>query len=327
MKLFQLTVFAVLVSFAMRTTSFVLSFDNSAQISISVPLTQPFLRTATPGVHILADGNYGGGFRLNRGGTAANPLVLRAEHPGKCIIIGGIEGMRLQGSSYVVLDGLTFTGAHIGLRATDGANVKIMNCHFFANATTGILAGSLVDSEISDCQSDHNVAEHGIYLGAGCAGVKLLHNTCTDNGKSGIQVNGAGPQGPNHDIVIDGNTITHNGITMQAAAINLLTVWNIRVSNNVLVNNLANGIAVSYSPALVASGKSIPAVSFLGNKVTDCGWRDVTGGGTMSYSGNAFGVAGVRAVIDPSSPKAGFIDGGGNTVATDVVAVQLGARK
>jgi hypothetical protein len=288
----------------------------AATAQTAVPLTQPFLRTVQPGVHLIADGNYGGGFRLSRGGTQANPLVLRAEHPGNVVITGGVQAFRVEGAHWVTLDGFTFTQANIGLRITGSNHGTISHCRSFGNATSGILTGSSSILTITYTQADHNVAEHGIYIGES-RGVIIDHCVATDNGKAGIQLNGAGPGGPVADVVISNNEIARNGQTRQAAAVNLLDVWGVVVIGNTFSDNLTNGITVSYSPARTIGGKTVRAVAIIGNTISfqpGQGWRVFAGGGSGSYDHNIITYTRTSQIVDPSSPAGVFADGGGNVI-------------
>ncbi len=77
---------------------------------------------AQPGdVLLLADGSYSG-FTFTSDGTAAAPIVIRAENAGKAVFAGDV---RLDGRKYVYLEGLTINGK---IKFNDSESLAVTGC-------------------------------------------------------------------------------------------------------------------------------------------------------------------------------------------------------
>lgn len=85
------------------------------------------LAAASPGDCVmLADGDYDGG-RFGLAGTAARPIVVRAEHRGRAVLTEG--SFELSGSRYVVIEGLLWTSRGT-LKLTDCQHCRVTRLRF-----------------------------------------------------------------------------------------------------------------------------------------------------------------------------------------------------
>ncbi|MCR5464808.1 MAG: right-handed parallel beta-helix repeat-containing protein [Bacteroidales bacterium] len=119
---------------------------------------KPYFTDVAPGGEIiLPDGVYNAGtfyIGRNQSGVADNPIILRAEHPGKVILDGSssqdkLPAMILHGS-YWILDGLVFRNApSCGLFICGSDNI-VRNCEAYGNGDTGFLICSFPGSPEKD---------------------------------------------------------------------------------------------------------------------------------------------------------------------------------
>lgn len=206
---------------------------------------------------LAADGDYPGGITQTRDGTAGAPITFRAVNPGKAVVRGDQTSNRdaiyLNESHYVVLDGLFVRNAiRAGLRISLTNGVVVRRCTFANNGTWGIFTDYDNDSllEYNECYGSGR--EHGIYVSNGGDRPIVRFNKIHDNYASGIQINadpdfvdpslGARADGITVNAVVEGNVVYNNG-TAGGAAINLASVRNSRIVNNLLYNNKAGGIS------------------------------------------------------------------------------------
>lgn len=214
---------------------------------------------------VLADGTYPGGIVCRTSGREGAPVTITAEHAGGAVIRGGIIGLLIDNADWVTLDGIAVKGAASrGVRVLVSHHLTVRNCTFADNGIEGIITGFCNDVllENNECYGNgRGYADypphkgHGIYVS--CSGDRpvIRNNRCHDNGGCGIQVN-ANPRelGSNRGIRCDGiisnaviqdNVLYRNGRGPDGggAGINMQSVRNSLIYNNLLYHNYAGGIA------------------------------------------------------------------------------------
>lgn len=218
--------------------------------------TAPF-RTLQKAVSAIRDGDT---IVLTAGTYTAGAYITRRN-----ITVRGVGEVTLDGSgasrddglSFFQTSGITIEGIRIrnarrkGLFITLSQGVTVRNCEFVNNTKDGFLTGNVSDVLVENCLFQNN-GYHGLYLSQSGDRYRVIRNTFTGNAAAGIQINaiqsGANASDPasdgrSRDCVIEGNTITGCG-SLGGAALNMMGVQDSLIVNNLLVNNLAGGIAM-----------------------------------------------------------------------------------
>ena len=211
---------------------------------------------------IVLAGTYQG-FRPRNSGTAQAPVRFLAQ-PGVIVTTPGplnsnLDNIWVRDVDYVVIDGFTASGAPRAGIAVQGepdanaAGVVIRHCTCDHNGRWGIFTGFARDLIIEGNETSYSASEHGIYVSNSGDRPTVRRNHAHHNNASGIQLNadpaemGTDPNDPQGDGIIVGallelNVIHDNGVA-GGAAINLASVRNSLIRNNLLYNNHATGIA------------------------------------------------------------------------------------
>lgn len=214
----------------------------------------------TPGdTLLLEDGEYPGGIKIDRSGTAGHPITYAAVHPGRATIhadrnAAAKDGILIKRADYVVIDGLVVHDAsRAGIRLERCGNAVIRRCRCVQNSRVGIVAVFSDDLLVEYNECAYSGVTHGIFVSASGDRPVIRFNSCHDNARAGIQVMGDSgqlkpDQGKRGDgmidgAVIEGNVIYGNG-SEGASAINLSGVRDGRIVNNLIFHNLAGGIAL-----------------------------------------------------------------------------------
>lgn len=240
---------------------------------------QPANKTLKPGDTLLiADGQYPGNIRQTVSGQPGKPITFKSINPGKAIIRGDVgnapDAFVVYQANWIVIDGLALQGSvRNGLYVATSDNVVVRNCIARNNGVTGILTGFCDDVLIENNECAFNREQHGVYIS--CAGDRPIvrHNVLHDNGRCGVQLNGDGKSsrpgmGSRYDGIIsnadvEDNVIYNNGPN-GGAAINLASVRNSLISNNLIFNNVSGGIALfndNIKPAVQWGSKNNMIVS------------------------------------------------------------------
>jgi parallel beta-helix repeat protein len=195
------------------------------------------------------------GFYLEASGTAASPIEFVAQ-PGAIITQRNAttpDGINLEGSSHVVIDGFAVTGMpRAGVRSVLGDFVTIRNVHAYNNTRWGIFTGFDDDLLIENNETSGSAIEHGIYVSNSGDRPVLRGNKSYNNRGSGIHMNGDLSEGG--DGIISNALVTGNWIYGNAAfsgstygggsGINMDGVQDSRIENNLLYDNHASGISL-----------------------------------------------------------------------------------
>ena len=198
---------------------------------------------------IVRAGHYAG-FNLTTSGTAANPIVFKAD-PGVVVDspnpVRTQDGINLEGASYIVIEGFTVVGLpRTGIRSVTNHHVTIRRNVGDLNGRWGILTGFSDDLLIEDNEMSRSVAEHGIYVSNSGDRPVIRRNHVWGNSGNGIHMNGDLSQGGDGVIsgaVVEGNVIHGNGRT-GGSGINGDGVQSSRIVNNILYDNHASGISL-----------------------------------------------------------------------------------
>ena len=198
---------------------------------------------------LLADGVYKGGFLLTRSGADGAPITIKASGTG-AVIDGGPDGLRTEGVSWLVIEGIRFQKAEragLYLRAgklPSASHITVRNCVFADNGSWGCITSHLDYFTIENCEAYGSVKEHGIYHANSGDDAVIRNNRVHHNVGHGIHVNGdpgCGGDGVISRALIEGNRIWENG-SIGGGCINFMHVQDCVVRNNLIFNNHNNGI-------------------------------------------------------------------------------------
>ncbi len=200
----------------------------------------------------VRDGVYSGGPLVSLTGTAEAPIVIRGqslEAVFDSTVRASRDILRLDNSSHVVVEGLTFRSSNrAGLGIIRSDHITVRNCVFADNYKWGIFTGFADDVlfENNECYGAKD--EHGIYHSNSGDRFIIRGNHIHHNAGNGIHLNGD-PEliypGEDDDGVLNfgivERNIIHDNGTRGGAGINMTHVRDVIVRNNLLYNNIAGG--------------------------------------------------------------------------------------
>lgn len=201
---------------------------------------------------IIRSGTYQG-FRATSGGTAGHPITFKADEAAS-VVIDSMGPDNRKGSiieieehDWWVLQGLEVTNAPdragIDIRVADHVTVRNCNCHH--NQKWGIFTAFAEDFTAEYNRCSYSAEEHGIYHSNSGDRAVIRYNTCHNNHACGIQINAdpsMGGDGISSNNTLSFNILYENG-NGGGAAINLASVRDSLIYNNLMYNNHAGGIA------------------------------------------------------------------------------------
>jgi parallel beta-helix repeat protein len=205
----------------------------------------------------IADGMYASPITIGIQGTAAQPVIFRAV--GIAAIVSGAgtnsvdrDALFVTFASHVIVHGLKIQNAfRAGVRVDQSDHVTIQACACTNNGRWGIFTDFSDDLALLGNECSGSVLEHGIYHSNSGDRALIRGNWCHDNWSSGIQINADPSQGGDgicSECVVERNLLQRNGLGTGlgggGAAINLASVRNCTIRNNVLVANRASGIVL-----------------------------------------------------------------------------------
>jgi parallel beta-helix repeat protein len=200
---------------------------------------------------IVRAGVYSAGFHMTSSGTSEeNRIVFRSEDGNRNVIIDGENADRdiifIESADYISIEGFKIQNAErAGMRLSYSDYIKIRNCELANNDRWGIFTDFSHHSQLTDNIAYGSKEEHGIYISNSSDYARIQRNRCYRNAACGIQINAdpsMGGDGISSGCTIDSNICYENGKD-GGAAINLASVRKSTISNNVLYNNYAGGIA------------------------------------------------------------------------------------
>jgi parallel beta-helix repeat protein len=208
---------------------------------------------------IVTPGNYAG-FDLRHSGASAAPISFQAQS--NVFITSasqvrkkngiGVDGINLEGASYVVVDGFNINGMPeaavraVGFPDDFARFVTVRNITTSNNGVWGIFTGHVDDLLIESNSTSGSVDQHGIYVSNSGDRPIIRNNVSYNNHDNGIHMNGDLSQGGDGIIsgaIVSGNMIYNNG-TGGGCGINMDGVQDSRIENNLLYNNHASGISL-----------------------------------------------------------------------------------
>jgi parallel beta-helix repeat protein len=201
-------------------------------------------------VIIIMPGTYGKGMKLSKSGTADLPIKFKGNDVSKVIIDASADNERdcvfMENCQYIFLENITIQNAgRAGLRLSYSHHITIKNCRLLNNTKWGIFTDFSDYTTIQDCEASGSREEHGIYISNSSDFALIKRNRCGNNAASGIQINAdpsMGGDGISSGCTIDSNLCYENG-SLGGSAINLASMRDSVISNNVVYNNYAGGIA------------------------------------------------------------------------------------
>lgn len=204
-------------------------------------------------------GTYAGfviGWNEPQNGTASKPITFKAD-AGAIITTRNAktaDGINLEGTDYVIVDGFTIQPAseqgnfRAGIRSVQNSHVIVRNNSvkmrstdrygIFSSFTTSLLV------QKNDVSGTNN---SGIYTSNSAEDPIIRGNRVHNVGGNGLHFNGDISQGGTGMIdgaIVEQNIIFEAGGAAGGSAINMDGVRNSRIHNNVLYNNRAKGIAL-----------------------------------------------------------------------------------
>ncbi|QJW98077.1 beta strand repeat-containing protein [Frigoriglobus tundricola] len=209
-------------------------------------------------VNVLA-GNYAG-FCLTTTGTASARITFTGQAGADITSDNPVtaDGINIENASYVTVQGFTVTGAQrAGIRSVTNTNVIIQNNDCDQNAVWGIFSGFSKNLQILNNVASRSAQQHGIYVSNSDTtgngnNPTISGNTVWGNHDCGIELNGdlntSGSGGIISGATVTDNVIYDNGVG-GGAGINCDGVQNSVFENNLVYNEHATGISLSYVTA------------------------------------------------------------------------------
>jgi len=261
---------------------------------------------------IIGPGSYRESCTLSVKGAAETPVVIRGVASSDSVLptieASGDDGLSINDSAYVTVQGLTVTGAaRAGIAVTRSDRITISASAMTDNAGYGVYASLSDHVEVKSCEITGTKEGDAVYMYA------TEHPTVTDCGKirgnagCGVRLSADAAQG---DGLITGATVARNIINdngrLGGAAISLEGVEKSTIENNVCDRNLAGGI-LSFKGAAARAGsrnkftmnvvRFAPGVGQFGIKLVD-------GSTNSSLEQNTLAVEnGPAVVVDAASAK------------------------
>ncbi len=236
--------------------------DDAAAGTISQPWRTlgHALRQLGPGDTLtLKPGTYKGAPVLNLHGLEDSPVVIRGADRDSVIIdgtlrregeyAGGRDGIKLENSSWVVIENLTSIGAQrAGIFMVHSHSITVRNCLIADNGVWGVMVDHSPDVLVEGCDISGSGREHGIYFSNGGTDRAIARgNRIHGNSACGIHINGDPDYGAGGIIsrfVVENNEIFRNGRPNGGSAINMTFAQDGIVRNNLVYDNYAGGIVV-----------------------------------------------------------------------------------
>ena len=197
----------------------------------------------------ILPGTYKETLHLTRSGSATKRIYIKGQSYSTTLIDGtDVEEdlFFIEDAKYIEISELTFSDApRAAIRLSNSDYVAIRNCLIADNGKWGIFTDFSNNTTIDTCDIYGSLEEHGIYISNSSDDAVIRSCLVHHNAGSGIQINAdpsMGGDGISYDCLIDSNLVYENG-TSGGAAINLASVRESTIQNNVVVYNYAGGIA------------------------------------------------------------------------------------
>lgn len=223
--------------------------NNNGSITSAWRSIQYALNRLSPGDRLyIARGTYREQLYMNRSGDSTGRILIRGEKANVTIIDGSSAArdlLFLEGVRAIDIYDLTFTKApRSGVRLSFAHGIVMRRCIFSNNGRWGLFTDFSNYTGVFNCQAYGSKIEHGIYISNSSDNVVIRANKVHHNQCSGIQINSdpsMGGDGISSNCTIEANVVYENG-KGGGSAINLASVRNSKIQNNILYNNYAGGI-------------------------------------------------------------------------------------
>lgn len=200
-------------------------------------------------VVIVQPGTYAG-FRAQSSGAEGAAITFQGQS-GAILNSASPEAwhgsvVEIEDEDWWIVEGFEITNsslAGVDVRLAD--HVTVRDCLVHHNDRWGIFTAFTDDFTAEDNECSHSEDEHGIYVSNSADRATLRRNHCHHNNACGIQINAdpsMGGDGVSSNCVISHNILHDNGAA-GGAAINLASVRDSLVANNLIHANLAGGVA------------------------------------------------------------------------------------
>jgi hypothetical protein len=190
-------------------------------------------------------------------GTAQAPITILGSGLPRITATGRDVFLIWNASSYVTIDGLELTGGTRSGSIVNGSTyIAFRNCLIHDNGTWGVQTVLSDHITVEDCEICNSGTQHGIYFST-TDHPSAIGNVIHDCPGCGVHMNGdisEGGDGMITGATIEGNTIYNCGAG-GGAAINMDSVEDSLVADNLLYDNLAGGITSFHQDGL-AAGKN-----------------------------------------------------------------------
>lgn len=211
--------------------------------------------TANAGDTVVVRAGVYVGAKFSRSGQAAAPITFSGKS-GAVVNLPGpsnsnSDNLWVRNANYIVIEGFeTHSAPRSGIaiqgEPTAPATGIVLRNNFCHNNTRwGIFTGYALNVVIENNETSYSELEHGIYVSNSADNPVIRGNIAHHNYASGVQIN-ADPSLAGDGIIsgalVEDNVIYENGVG-GGAAINLASVRNSTIRNNLLYNNHASGIA------------------------------------------------------------------------------------
>ena len=210
----------------------------------------------------VAAGSYAGGATVGHSGAAGAPIVFHPASGAAVTVQGGMNAFRVNGKSYITIEGFTITGTtSYGIAALTSTNITIDSNTVTHSGTAGapttvaygIYLQTVSDSVVSNNQVDSN-SNSGIFLGNGTTRVTVRGNEASLNASYSSTSTLVARQATGIDVIGPNNTVIDNivhdnedsGIQVYPVSDTKGVITrggdNTLVANNVSYNNGDHGI-------------------------------------------------------------------------------------
>jgi parallel beta-helix repeat protein len=247
---------------------------------------QKLADSLAPGqVGCLRAGTYEGGLRVNHGGAAGSPIVLRSYPGERALITGRLYVPR--GSNYVTIANLDLNGNHQSeakplpsptinanhttFESDDVTNDHTEICFDVGSATYGVADSTVIaNNRIHDCgvmpAANH---DHGIYVQV-ATNTRIVDNLIAHNADRGVQLYPSST-----GAVISGNVISENGEGVIFSGDGGVASNGNLVEHNLIVNSLVRRDIESWYP----SGNPLGVANFAQGNCVSVRGIDTSAGG------------------------------------------------
>jgi hypothetical protein len=211
--------------------------------------------TAVAGDTVLIQPGTYVGAKFSRSGLSNAPITFRGQAGVVVNAPGPLntnkDNLWIRNADHIIIEGFEVTNAPRSGIAIQGEptlptlGIVIRDNHCHHNGRWGIFTGYAQNVVIENNETSYSAIEHGIYVSNSSDNPIIRWNLVHHNRASGIQIN-ADPSLAGDGIItnalIEENEAYENGVG-GGAAINLASVRNSTIRNNLLYNNHASGIA------------------------------------------------------------------------------------